>query len=201
MFEYIKGIVVETTPQKTVIDVNGIGYSLFIPLSTYTKIPPPGKEVLVYISTIIREDSHKHFAFITRSERDLFERFSDISGIGPKTALSLVGHMESSDLESAITHANVALLSKIPGIGKKTAERLIVEMRDKIQKTHSSSSPLSFETKSLSPQDRTVNDALSALINLGYNTFEAQKAIKKALTHFEEEPELSTLIRIALKGL
>jgi Holliday junction DNA helicase RuvA len=201
MFEYIKGILVEVTPQKAVIDVNGIGYSLFIPLSTYTKMPPPGKEVLVYISAIIREDSHKYFAFITRSERDLFKRLSDISGIGPKTALNLVGHMESSDLESAITHANISLLSKIPGIGKKTAERLIVEMRDKIKKMPNNATPSPFEMTSLSPKDRTVNDALSALINLGYNTLQAQQAIKKALEHCNDEPELSELIRVALKGL
>jgi len=201
MFEYIKGILVEISPQKAVVDVSGVGYSLLIPLSTYAKTPPIGEEVLFYISTIIREDSHKNFAFITKQERDLFDKFSAVSGIGPKTALSLVGHMDHSDLETAITNANVPLLSKIPGIGKKTAERLIVEMRDKIQKG-SKDAPSLLSNNSLSPKDRVINDALSALINLGYNSLNANRAIKKALTHFDSDDlEVSTLIKTALAGI
>lgn len=200
MFEYIKGTLVEITPHKAVVDVGGIGYALLIPLSTYAKMPQMGEEVLFYISPVIREDSHRNFAFLSREERDLFERLSDISGIGPKTALAFIGHMESSDLETAITTANVSLLSKIPGVGKKTAERLIVELRDKIAKSHKHP-PLPTQSHKMTDHDRVVNDALSALINLGYNSLQAQKAIKNALTHLEKEPELSELITTALKGI
>ncbi|MBI3211391.1 MAG: Holliday junction branch migration protein RuvA, partial [Simkania negevensis] len=134
MFEYLKGILSELSLEVAIVEVGGIGYKLFIPLSNYAKFPPLGKEVLIYISTVIREDSHKSFGFLSRVERDLFETLGEVSGIGPKTALTLVGYMEGAQLKSAISQANVSLLSKIPGIGKKTAERLIIEMRDKIEK-------------------------------------------------------------------
>ncbi|MGE0197553.1 MAG: Holliday junction branch migration protein RuvA [Simkaniaceae bacterium] len=200
MFEYIKGTLIEITPQKAVVDVQGVGYLLYIPLSSFSKSPPVGEEVLFYISSVIREDSHRNFAFLTREERDLFEKIGDVSGIGPKTALALIGHLDSIDLETAITTANVTLLSKIPGIGKKTAERLIVEMRDKILKGLKQA-PLPSTLKTVKSEDRIVNDALSALIHLGYNSLQAQQAIKKALTHFKEEPPLGELIKTALSGI
>lgn len=200
MFEYIKGTLIEITPQKAVVDVQGVGYLLYIPLSSFSKSPPVGEEVLFYISSVIREDSHRNFAFLTREERDLFEKIGDVSGIGPKTALALIGHLDSIDLETAITTANVTLLSKIPGIGKKTAERLIVEMRDKILKGLKQA-PLPSTLKTVKSEDRIVNDALSALIHLGYNSLQAQQAIKKALTHFKEEPLLGELIKTALSGI
>lgn len=200
MFEYIKGTLIEITPQKAVVDVQGVGYLLYIPLSSFSKSPPVGEEVLFYISSVIREDSHRNFAFLTREERDLFEKIGDVSGIGPKTALALIGHLDSIDLETAITTANVTLLSKIPGIGKKTAERLIVEMRDKILKGLKQA-PLPSTLKTVKSEDRILNDALSALIHLGYNSLQAQQAIKKALTHFKEEPPLGELIKTALSGI
>jgi len=200
MFEYIKGTLIEITPQKAVVDVQGVGYLLYIPLSSFSKSPPVGEEVLFYISSVIREDSHRNFAFLTREERDLFEKIGDVSGIGPKTALALIGHLDSIDLETAITTANVTLLSKIPGIGKKTAERLILEMRDKILKGLKQA-PLPSTLKTVKSEDRIVNDALSALIHLGYNSLQAQQAIKKALTHFKEEPLLGELIKTALSGI
>lgn len=200
MFEYIKGTLVEITPHNAVVDVNGLGYLLYIPLSSFSKAPPVGEEVLFFISAVIREDSYRNFAFLTREERDLFEKISDVSGIGPKTALALIGHLDSNDLETAITTANVTLLSKIPGIGKKTAERLIVEMRDKILKGLKKA-PLPSSTQTVKQEDRVVNDALSALINLGYNSMQAQQAVKKALSHFKEDPPLGDLIKTALSGI
>ncbi|NGX50309.1 MAG: Holliday junction ATP-dependent DNA helicase RuvA [Chlamydiae bacterium] len=200
MFEYIKGTLIEITPLNAVVDVKGIGYLLYIPLSSFSNSPPIGEEVLFYISPVIRENFYRNFAFLSREERDLFEKISEVSGIGPKTALALIGHLDKSDLEAAITSANVTLLSKIPGIGKKTAERLIVEMRDKILKGLKKS-PLPSSTRSVKPEDRVVNDALSALINLGYNSLHAQQAIKKALTHYESPPPLGDLIKMALSGI
>ena len=197
MLEYVKGVLVDATPNKAVIDVNGVGHGLFIPLSTYSNLPQVGEEVLLYISTVIREDSHRHFGFLSRAERDLFEMVSDVSGIGPKTALALIGHLDHADLESAITHANVTLLSKIPGIGKKTAERLIVEMRDKIHKKLKHIAP-SIPVKG---KDNLNQDAMSALMNLGYNTLQAQKAVQQALSQFDSPPPLSELISSALKGI
>jgi len=198
MLEYVKGILVSSMPSKAVIDVGGVGYGLLIPLSTYSQLPQMGEEVLLYISSVIREDSHRYFGFISPEERALFEMVSDVSGIGPKTALTLIGHLSHTDLESAITHANVSLLSKIPGIGKKTAERLIVEMRDKIHKKLKNVTP---SVASASQSDHVTGDAMSALMNLGYNALQAQKAVQKAHEGFSSPPTITELIGAALKGI
>ena len=200
MFEYIKGTLISINPHKAVVDVGGIGYLLHTPLSAFSAMPPIGKEIIFYISSVIREDSHKNFGFLSIEERDLFEKISGISGVGPKTALALIGHLDTQALESAITTANSTILSKIPGIGKKTAERLIVELRDKVLKGLKKSPLKATPQKELSEDDQKMNDALSALMNLGYNSLQAQQALKKALSNFKETPELSILIRTALSN-
>lgn len=197
MFEYIKGILVNANPQKAIIDVNGIGYGLSIPLSTYSNLPQIGEQVLLYTSSIIREDSHRLFGFLSEEEKNLFEIARETSGIGPKTALSLIGHLSSDELESAIADANTLLLSKIPGIGKKTAERLIVEMRDKIHKKLKMD-PSSSPKKN---KDFLNQDAMQALINLGYNSLQAHQSIQHALKSFKSPPNLTDLITRALKGM
>jgi Holliday junction DNA helicase RuvA len=200
MFEYIKGTLVSLTPQNAVVDVGGIGYLLYTPLSVFSAMPRVGEETLFYISSIIREDSHKNFGFLNPDERDLFQKIRAVSGVGPKTALALIGHLDHTALESAITTANSTILSKIPGIGKKTAERLIVELRDKVLKGLKKA-PLSHTPrKEITEEDQMVNDALSALMNLGYNSLQAQQSLKKALAH-ETPSDLSSLIRTALSGM
>lgn len=200
IFEYIKGTLISINPHKAVVDVGGIGYLLHIPLSAFSAMPPIDNEIIFYISSVIREDSHKNFGFLSVEERDLFEKISGISGVGPKTALALIGHLDTQALESAITTANSTILSKIPGIGKKTAERLIVELRDKVLKGLKKSPLKATPQKELSEDDQKMNDALSALMNLGYNSLQAQQALKKALSNFKETPELSILIRTALSN-
>jgi Holliday junction DNA helicase RuvA len=192
MLEYIRGKLTEATPEKAVIEIGGLGYLIYIPFNNYAKLPALGKEILLYISPYVREDCHKHFGFITREERDLFEQFHAISGIGPKTALALIGHLELSDLYFAISQKNVAVLCKIPGVGKKTAERLVVELKDRVQK-HSLALP---ENKG-----KAVDDAIAALINLGYPPIRAQKAVKTVLESVKEKPELPQLITLALKQI
>ncbi len=192
MFEYIKGTLAASTSHTAVVDAQGIGYLIHIPLSTFSALPQIKKPISLYISAVIKEDSHRLFGFLTLSERDLFNRAKEISGIGPKTALSLVGHMESQDFQMAILNENIPLISKIPGIGKKTAERLIIELRDNLKKSPleaSSDKPLS------SP---VIQDAIMALTNLGYNPSQAQKAIKNAMKDRTDEPPLSQLIKLAL---
>ena len=200
MFEYIRGKLTEATPNKVTIEINGIGYGLLIPLSNYSKLPQPGHEVLMYISAVIREDSQKHYGFLNRSERDLFEKFNDVSGIGPKTSLALVGHMDLADLHLAISQANIHLICKVPGIGKKTAERLIIEMRDKL-KGFDQTLP-TFLALTSEVAATVVSDAISALVNLGYPANQAQNAIKKALGKMDsEQPKLGDLITSALQQM
>ena len=194
MLDYIKGILTAAAPDAATLEIDNIGYRFFIPLSTYTKLSSIGETVLLYIATVIREDSHRSFGFLTREERAFFEKFSTISGVGPKTALALIGHLESSELKMAITTGNTLLLSKVPGIGKKTAERLIIELRDKIHST-----PTLQTLKSMTPQEQVTQDGISALIQLGYHRLQAERVIKKALSECDTEPNLSVLITTALK--
>jgi Holliday junction DNA helicase RuvA len=199
MFEYIKGTLTQASPVKVTLETHGVGYLLFIPLNNYAKLPNIGSPLTLYVSSVIREDSHRNYGFLTLDQRDLFEGLIEVSGIGPRTALALLGHMEINDLQFAIAQGNVTAICKIPGIGKKTAERLVIELRDKVGK-HSDRSSLTHPSSSLGGQG-VISDAISALINLGYNPIQAQKAIKTALEKEEKEPELARLITTALRCL
>lgn len=190
MFEYLQGILVESSPEKVIIDLHGLGYSLFIPLNSYPKLPQIGKEIRLFTSFIVREDAHTLYGFLTKSERELFQRLHQVSGIGPKTALALVGHLEAADLQLAISQGNIALLCKVPGIGKKTAERLIVDLRDTLKKEPQ------IERQGF---DGVSSDALNALTHLGYHPLQAQKAIQTVLQNQKTPLDLPTLITQALR--
>lgn len=197
MFEYIKGTLTEASPVKITLETHGVGYLLFIPLNNYAKLPKVGSPLTLYVSTVIREDSHKNYGFLTIDQRDLFESLIEVSGIGPKTAIALLGHMEINDLQFAIVQGNSPAICKIPGIGKKTAERLVIELRDKVKKF--CDKPSSGQSHSAFGDHGIISDAISALVNLGYNPVQAQKAIKTALGKSEDEPELAKLITRALR--
>ena len=200
MYEYIKGQLIEATPSKATLESQDIGYSLLIPFNNFSKFPALGTTVTLYTSFVVREDSQRLYGFLTSHQRDLFESLIEVSGIGPKTGLALVGHMELQELQAAISQGNTQLICKIPGIGKKTAERLIVEMRDKIKKGMGKT--LSESSLPSSTQETgVIADAISALINLGYNNAQAQKAIKSALSKTQEEPQLAQLITSALRHI
>lgn len=198
MFEYIKGYLADLTPEKAILDVQGIGYKILIPLSVYTELTQKNDLITLYISAIYREDSQRLFGFISKSQRDLFDKLCDISGIGPKIALSLIGHMKEDELYLSIHHQDVKMLCQIPGLGKKTAERLIVEMKDKLKELklpENDRSDFPCLNKSL------FDDALSALINLGYQKNAAYRAIQKASKEAQDINNLSELITTALKKI
>jgi len=199
MLNYIRGTLTHSSPTKITLELQGLGYLLYIPLSHYARLPQHGEEVLMYVSTVIREDSQKRFGFLTSLERDLFEKLNEVSGIGPKTALALIGHIEMSDFQFAIAQSNVALISKVPGIGKKTAERLIIELRDKITLFDQTS----LEAAASLPQEEkhVIADAISALVNLGYAPATAQKAIKTVVDTAKQMPALGDLITSALRHI
>ncbi|MCP5492191.1 MAG: Holliday junction branch migration protein RuvA [Chlamydiales bacterium] len=193
MFEYIQGKLISIEPNKAVIDCNGVGYSIFIPLSAYSNLTPSlGKNTLLYIDFVVREESQTLFGFIDTQTRQLFQRIRDVSGIGPKTALSIIGHMNLDALEWAIAKQDVATLSKIPGIGKKTAQRLILDLQGKIVANDKSLPP--------SPATSISHDAISALVNLGYSLDKAQKAVSKSL-EIADSCDLSSLISLSLQQI
>ena len=199
MFAYLKGRLADVTPSYVILDIHGVGYKVFVPVSLFDKVPPVGEELLLYTSFIIRENAQSLFGFVTNAERDLFETLLTVSGIGPKTANAMIGHLPLHDLQKAISNGDIRTITKVPGIGKRIAERLVVELRDKL--------PALFPRDLLCAQNVGINarepdiirDAMSALINLGYNQNMAQKAIKTSMESLPEDVELPVLITTALK--
>ena len=197
MYEYLKGTLVEITPHKACVDVGGVGYLLHIPLSTFAKLPQIGQPVHFFVSLVIREDAHRLFGFLTRQERNLFEKVQEVSGIGPKTAMTLLGHMPLEEFYTALSQGNAAAISKVPGIGKKTAERLVVELKDKsLQLLSQADTQLSLP----SGHGQLSLDAISALTHLGYSFKDASQAVQKVLQQHASPPVLSQLITLALKN-
>lgn len=198
MFDSMKGILKEKEPLKAIVEVGGIGYRLTIPLNTFTRLPALETPVHLHLSQVIREDSNTLYAFAEKQERDLFEVLITLSGIGPKTAVGIIGHMDMNTFQSAILSADTRILSKLPGIGKKTAERLVLEMRDKLKNMNKKDvrAPIS-----LSSGDILLSDAVNALMNLGYGPIDAQKAVQTARSDAKEETDLGRLITLALKKI
>ncbi|MFA6119513.1 MAG: Holliday junction branch migration protein RuvA [Parachlamydiales bacterium] len=196
MFEYIKGKLIEADNQKAIVDVNGLGYKIFIPACISSSLLDK-TEVLLYISYIVKEDSQTLYGFLTKVQKEVFELLMTVSGVGAKTANLLLGHLDVENLHLAISNADIRILSKVPGIGKKTAERLIVDLRDKIKTIDKSSLPASYPNGSGS----IAFDAIAALMNLGYNANQAQKAVKTAMQSFDDKVELSSLITKALQNI
>jgi len=190
MYEFLRGILVEKNPNYVVLDVANVGYKLLIPHGLYSNLCPTNEETVLYTTFIVKEDSHTLYGFPSKEEKNLFETLITVSGVGPKLALTIVGYLDQSEFQSAILSNNSLVLSKIPGIGKKTAERLILEMKDKIKNLL----PVGFKENSLNL------DCINALINLGYNPLKAQRAVKQVLEG-EEHTEIGIIITKALKIL
>lgn len=191
MYEYIKGTLTEVTDTFAVIDVKGIGYKCLIPVHLSSKIAQIGSEVTLYTSFIVREDSQTLYGFLEKKERALFEKLLTISGIGPKTSLNLIGHLPLPLFMKAIQRNDLLTFTKVPGIGKKTGERLLLELRGKLD-------DMTYIEEA--PSSKKLYDAEKALINLGYSRNLAKKALDKATAELPEECELSALIAHALKN-
>jgi Holliday junction DNA helicase RuvA len=200
MFAYIKGILTQSTPTSIVLEANGVGYKLFVPANVFSHLPQIGATVTFHTSFVVREQAQSLYGFSNMHERDFFEALLGVTGIGPKIALSLIGHMPLEELQNSIVNGDTATLCRIPGIGKKGAERLIIELRDKVGGMALQGSEFSAHFVA-DPQHQIFNDAVSALINLGYNQSIAQKAIKKSLKDIPEGIDLGALISLALKNV
>jgi Holliday junction DNA helicase RuvA len=197
MFAYIKGQIAFASPSQAVIEVNGIGYNIHIPTRVFGQLPQLGQTVQLYTSFIVREASQALYGFLAHQDRDFFEVLLSVSGIGPKMALGLIGYLTLGELQTAIVQQNFSLLSKVPGVGRKTAERLVLELKDKtLDLADSSINAFAIHSDS---QARHVQDAMMAMINLGYNQSTAQKAVKLSLQELPEETDLAALITVALK--
>ncbi len=199
MIDYIKGVLTFAVAGSVTVENGGIGYSFTVPLSTYTNLPQIGSSIQIFVVTVIREDAHKSYGFLSMEERELFEKVTQVSGVGPKTAIALIGHLDPAAFQAAIMQANISLISKVPGIGKKTAERLIIELRDKCKEFGKGS--VLQAIGGLKRAADPLSDATSALINLGYNPLQASKAVKLASGELVDSSDLSQLITLALQKI
>ena len=200
MFAYIKGILTSIHPTYVVVEVNGIGYAIFIPCRLLGELPSLGQNIQLYTTFVVRELSHTLYGFLNEQERNAFEILMNVTGIGPKLALSLIGHLTFYELQTAVTRQDFPTLCRVPGVGKKTAERLVVELKDKLPTLL----PLQISNLAIPVSDsisQHVQDAILALINLGYHQNTAQKAIKQSLKELPEMVDLPLLITTALKNI
>ena len=197
MIARLSGTLSEKTPGRIIIDVDGVGYDVQVPLSTFYVIGETGGSVTVRVHTHVREDVIALYGFATGLEQDLFERLISISGIGPKLALAVLSGIETPDLVRAIKAQDVARLTAIPGIGKKTAERIGLELKDRLPQSVQAAADAA---KPASPQDQLRADLVSALLNLGYQRAAAEKAIEQELKA-APEAGFETALRSVLRAL
>ena len=175
MIAWLSGRLRHKAADQLIIDVAGVGYQVFIPLSTYSNIPDDGEDISLHIHTHVREDALSLFGFATQAEKDMFLLLTGVSGIGPKLALAILSSLSVEDLSVALRTSDDAKLYLIPGIGKKTAARMVLELKDKVQSIMPArSTPLS---KAAGPDES--DDVISALVNLGYRKTQAEEAVRK----------------------
>ena len=206
MIAFIEGDLIECQLNLAIIQVGGIGYEVRIPLTTSEKLPALGQEIKLFTEAVYREDAQTLYGFADRESRDFFRMIVDkVSGIGPKIALNLLGSLSLPTLKTSIASGDVGMLSKAQGLGKKTAERIIVELKDKVLPKGSVAEPLPISSTGVPTDDpEAVNDlgpyqdALSALLTLGYKATDADQAIRKAADALGKGSTTEELIRKAL---
>jgi Holliday junction DNA helicase RuvA len=198
MISFLHGKLSEVLPTQVTVDVQGVGYEVLIPLSSYDKLPAPGGEVHLLTQLVVREDAHTLYGFATAAERDLFRLLvNSVSGIGPKTALNILSGMNPVAFRGAVANGDVKALSQISGVGKKTAERIVVELRDKIGAAGAWEA--ASAARALPVAEQRVNDAVLALMALGFKQVEAHDAVRAAQAVLGAEASVEQLVRAALK--
>ena len=200
MIGYLSGKLLEKHANTAILDVNGVGYEVSIPLSTFYELGEVGSDVQLRIYTHVREDAIQLFGFKTLRERDLYLKLISVQGIGAKSGITMLSGMSADEIIKAIRGNDLARLTSIPGVGRKTAERLVIELRDKVDAVSADGSALDAEAKQALPSDAVFDDALSALINLGYQRNPAEKALKQAASE-GTEITVQKLLRRALQIL
>jgi len=198
MIAFLHGKLIDALPTQATIEVNGIGYDLLIPLSSYDKLPSPGQTVKILTHLVVREDAHVLYGFMTATEREVFRLLiNTVSGIGPKIALNILSGITVTAFRGAVAGSDAKMLSQISGVGKKTAERIIIELKDKIgpggvleaQSAH----------RALSAEEQKVNDAVLALMALGYKPTEAHETIRATQALLGPAAGVEELVRASLR--
>lgn len=199
MIAHLKGRLLHKSPVSLVVDVQGVGYEVFIPLTAYYQLPECGATIALFIHTHLREESLKLFGFLNAEEKQMFELLIRISKVGPKIALAILSGMTAQDLTQAVFNNDISTLNTIPGVGRKTAERLALELKDKLSEMNLQP-PTTVVAAGNAPGNGLRDDAVSALVNLGYKKAQAEQALRKVWRD-EARPSLEELIRDSLNCL
>lgn len=200
MIALLRGRLVEKHPNRLIVDVGGVGYDVAVPLSTFYELAEPGSDVSLRVHTHVREDLIALYGFGSPLEQALFERLISVNGVGPKLALAVLSGIEPAELVRSVRTADVARLSSIPGIGKKTSERIVLELKDKLPSGAAADGGAAAATAS-DPDADLRTDVLSALVNLGYQRAYAEKAIDAVLKDPQAPRAFDRVLRQALRGL
>ncbi len=198
MIALLTGLIAHKSPDHIILDVHGVGYRVMIPFSTYYELPEEGTATL-HIHTSVREDAIQLYGFRTRTEKSFFQLLISVSGIGPKLARDILSNIQPAPLAAALLQGDLHKLSAIPGIGKKTAERLVLELKDKVGKLDSGTAPVAGEGSLTAPEAGIKDDVTSALLNLGYK----EQQVRKVLAELDcaAAPSVEQLLKQALKVL
>ena len=197
MIGFLRGRIADKQPNRLIVDVQGVGYEVHVPLSTFYDAGEAGADITLRIYTHVREDALQLYGFLTELERQLFERLIGISGIGPKRAIAVLSGMDPRDLLLTVQRGDVARLTSIPGVGKKTSERIVLELKDRLAQLPGA---VAVEAVSTNGADRVRGDLLSALQNLGYHRPQAEKAIDATLQTMSD-PTFEQALKAALREL
>ena len=199
MITFLDGKLVSALPTQAIVDVSGVGYEVFIPLSSYDKLPAAGQSVRILTHLHVREDAHVLYGFMSPAERDLFRLLvNHVSGIGPKLALAVLSGMSVSNFKSAVVNSDVTALAKISGLGKKTAERIILELKDKLGVAAAWEAASAAHAPT--PEEEEANEAVLALIALGYKQIDAHKSVRE-MQQKGEAKSAQELVKLALKRM
>jgi Holliday junction DNA helicase RuvA len=199
MITYLEGVLREVLPTQVVVEVHGVGYEVLIPLSSYDRLPTPGQTVRLLTHLQVREDAHTLFGFASAEERDLFRLLVNrVSGVGPKLALAVLSGMDVGRFKAAVVDSDIASIAKISGLGKKTAERIVLELKDKVGVAAAWEAAGAAQAPGAG--GRAANDAVLALIALGYKQADAARVVR-AVAADRSEAGTEELVRLALQGL
>lgn len=199
MIVLLQGLLMHKTVEHAIVDVHGVGYQADIPLSTYYVLPVVGERVTLLTTLYVREDAMRLYGFSTQEERAMFDMLIAVSSIGPRLALNMLSSIPAVELQACIAQAEVARLQSIPGIGRKTAERVVLELQEKIARLDAT--PLGLPRESVPSDEQVVGDVVSALLNLGYKRNEAQRAVQSVRRGRDGRPELEALLKDTLQKL
>ncbi len=199
MIALIKGLLIHKATSSVIVDANGVGYRIFVPLTTFYALPDAKQSVTLHVHTHVRPDTISLFGFGTERDKEVFELMLSVSGIGPRLAVNILSGISAEELMKAVSNGNLNRLVAIPGVGKKTAERMVLELKDKMVKL--CTGDVTYKDDGMTVFDNMREDALSALVNLGYKTNRAKEVLDKVVGESPQSPTLDVLLKKALKIL